>query len=126
MLTQEADAASHDIVQRHRQVVVVRGHCGSENQSRKYQTPAIRALSPAWNKGRIVGQKRPLAPKYVWAIRVRPELAENHRDLALFNTAIDSKPRGCDLVNVVKCDGIKRGQRAGGGLAKQDTETCAV
>jgi len=33
--------------------------------------PAIRALRPAWNKGRIVGQKRPLKPKHVWAIRVR-------------------------------------------------------
>ena len=53
--------------------------------------PAIRALRPAWNKGRIVGQKRPLKPKHVWAIRVRLELAENHRDLALFNMAIDSK-----------------------------------
>ena len=42
--------------------------------------PAIRALRPAWNKGRIVGQKRPLKPKHVWAIRVRLELAENHRD----------------------------------------------
>lgn len=44
--------------------------------------PAIRALRPAWNKGRIVGQERPLKPKHVWAIRVRLELAENHRDLA--------------------------------------------
>jgi len=38
--------------------------------------PAIRALRPAWNKGRIVGQKRPLKPKHVWAIRVRLELAD--------------------------------------------------
>nr|WP_282154252.1 hypothetical protein [Ruegeria atlantica] len=45
------------------------------------------ALRPTWNKGRIVGQKRPLKPKHVWAIRVRLELAENHRDLALFNMA---------------------------------------
>ena len=60
--------------------------------------PAIRALRPAWNKGRIVRQKRPLKPKHVWAIRVRLELAERHRDLALFNLAIDSKLRGCDLV----------------------------
>ncbi len=60
--------------------------------------PAIRALRTAWNKGRIVGQKRPLKPKHVWAIRVRLELAKNHRDLALFNLAIDSKLRGCDLV----------------------------
>ena len=52
----------------------------------------------AWNRGRIVGQKRPLLPKHVWAIRVRLELASAFRDLALFNMAIDSKLRGCDLV----------------------------
>jgi hypothetical protein len=56
--------------------------------------PAIHAGRPAWNKGRIVGQKRPLLPKHVWAIRVCLEIADNHRDLALFNLAIDSKLRG--------------------------------
>jgi site-specific recombinase XerC len=60
--------------------------------------PAVRACRPAWNKGRIVGQKRPLLPQHVWAIRVRLEIANNRRDLALFNLAIDSKLRGCDLV----------------------------
>jgi hypothetical protein len=72
--------------------------------------PAIRALRPAWNKGRIVGQKRPLKPKHVWAIRVRLELAENHRDLALFNLAIDSKLRGCDLVRMKVVDVMASGQ----------------
>jgi hypothetical protein len=72
--------------------------------------PAIRALRPAWNKGRIVGQKRPLKPKHVWAIRVRLELAENHRDLALFNLAIDSKLRGCDLVRMKVIDVMSSGQ----------------
>ncbi|MEM0990827.1 MAG: integrase, partial [Pseudomonadota bacterium] len=38
--------------------------------------PAIRPQRPAWNKGRLVGQKRPLMPKHVWAIRVRLEIAE--------------------------------------------------
>ena len=52
----------------------------------------------AWNHERIIGQKRPLLPKHVWAIRVRLELAGAVRDLALFNMAIDSKLRGCDLV----------------------------
>ena len=61
--------------------------------------PAIRARRPVWNKGRIVGQKRPLMPKHVWAIRVRLEIAGNTRGLALFNLAIDSKLRGCDLVS---------------------------
>ena len=64
------------------------------------QLPALRPPRPAWNKGRIVGQKRPLAPKHVWSIRVRLEMSGNRRDLALFNTAIDSKLRGCDLVRM--------------------------
>src|SRR4051812_39969243 len=48
----------------------------------------------AWNRGKIVGQKPPLKIKEVWAIRVRLQLAEKARDLALFNLAIDSKLRG--------------------------------
>lgn len=48
--------------------------------------------------GLIVGQKRPLMPKRVWAFRVRLETAGSIRDLALFNLAIDSKLRRCDLV----------------------------
>src|SRR4051794_27902415 len=54
----------------------------------------------AWNRGKIVGQKPPLKIKEVWAIRVRLQLAERSRDLALFNLAIDSKLRGCDVVKV--------------------------
>ena len=72
--------------------------------------PAIRALRPAWNIGRIVGQKRPLKPKHVWAIRVRLELAENHRDLALFNMAIDSKLCGCDRAKMKVVDVMASGQ----------------
>ena len=53
-----------------------------------------------WNKGRLIGQKRPLKPKDVWAIRVRLQLEGRKRDLALFNLAIDSKLRGCDLVSL--------------------------
>lgn len=60
--------------------------------------PAVCPPRIAWNKGRIIGQKRPLQPKHVWSIRVRLEMAENKRDLALFNMAVDSKLRGCDLV----------------------------
>jgi hypothetical protein len=60
--------------------------------------PAIRPERPAWNKGRIIGQKRPLLPKHVWSIRIRLEMADNRRDLAWFNMAIDSKLRGCGLV----------------------------
>jgi len=53
-----------------------------------------------WNKGRLIGQKRPLRPKEVWAIRIRLQLEQRRRDLALFNLAIDSKLRGCDLVRL--------------------------
>lgn len=60
--------------------------------------PMIIPSKRAWNNGRLIGQKRPLQPKHVWAIRVRLELANATRDLALFNLAIDSKLRGCDLV----------------------------
>jgi integrase len=57
-------------------------------------------LRTPWNKGRLVGQKRPLRPKEVWAIRVRLQIKHNKRDLAMFNLAIDSKLRGCDLVSL--------------------------
>lgn len=60
--------------------------------------PALRPTRVPWNKGRIVGQKRPLLPKHVWSIRVRLQMAENKRDLAPFNLAIDCMLRGCDLV----------------------------
>jgi len=53
-----------------------------------------------WNKGRLVGQKPPLKPKDVWAIRIHLQNRHAVRDLALFNLAIDSKLRGCDLVNL--------------------------
>ena len=53
-----------------------------------------------WNKGRLIGQKLPLKLKEIWAIRIRLQLAERLRDLALFNLAIDSKLRGCDLVSL--------------------------
>ena len=66
--------------------------------------PVLRAPRKAWNRGRIVGQKRPLQPKHVWAIRVRLEIAGNLRDLALFNMAIDSKLRGCDFVRLKVAD----------------------
>ena len=53
-----------------------------------------------WNKGKIVGQKAPLKLKDIWAIRVRLQLSKDIRNLALFNLAIDSKLRACDLVKL--------------------------
>src|SRR5512132_1252663 len=51
-----------------------------------------------WNKGKLLGQKPPLKLKEIWAIRIRLQLDHRTRELALFNLAIDSKLRGCDLV----------------------------
>ena len=73
----------------------------------RVQLPAVTLKRRAWNKGRIIGQKRPLLPKQVWAIRARLELAGYLRDLALFNVAIDSKLRGCDLVKLAVADLVK-------------------
>ena len=53
-----------------------------------------------WNKGRLIGQKLPLKLQEIWSIRIRLQLAQRIRDLALFNLAIDSKLRGCDLVGL--------------------------
>ncbi len=54
----------------------------------------------ASNRGKLIGPKPPLQPKHVWAIRTRLQLAKRVRDLALFNLAIDSKLRGCDVVRL--------------------------
>jgi integrase len=53
-----------------------------------------------WNKDRLIGPKPPLKLREIWAIRIRLQLAKRERDLALFNLAIDSKLRGCDLVKL--------------------------
>ncbi len=53
-----------------------------------------------WNKDKLIGPKPPLQPRHVWAIRTRLQLAGRTRDLALFNLAIDSKLRGCDVVSL--------------------------
>ncbi|MFY9328229.1 MAG: tyrosine-type recombinase/integrase [Georgfuchsia sp.] len=54
----------------------------------------------AWNKGKLIGQKPPLKPKDIWAIRINLQRDQRIRDLAMFNLAIDSKLRGCDLVSL--------------------------
>ena len=55
---------------------------------------------PPWNKGKLIGPKPPLRPSQVWAIRTRLQMENRKRDLALFNLAIDSKLRGCDVVAI--------------------------
>src|SRR5215471_11061784 len=59
---------------------------------------ATRVRRLAWNKGKMIGPKPPLRPGHVWAIRAKLHLERRTRDLAMFNLAIDSKLRGCDLM----------------------------
>jgi hypothetical protein len=61
-----------------------------ENPSAPQRTP--------WNKGKLIGAKPPLRPKHVWSIRTKLQVEGRTRDLAMFNIAIDSKLRGCDVV----------------------------
>ena len=53
-----------------------------------------------WNKGKLVGQKAPFKLKEIWAIRVRLQMQQRLRELALFNLGIDSKLRACDLMSL--------------------------
>jgi integrase len=71
--------------------------------------PAAVQKAP-WNKGKLMGQKPPLRLKEIWAIRIRLQLAKRLRELELFNLALDSKLRGCDLVSLRVGD-IAQGSR---------------
>ena len=51
-----------------------------------------------WNRGKLIGPKPPLKAKEIWFIRVKLQVAHRIRGLALFNLALDSKLRACDLV----------------------------
>jgi len=70
----------------------------------KVQLPAVKPKRCPWTEGRRVGQKRPLLPKQVWATCARGELAGHPRDLTLFNRALDSQVRVCDLVRLNVAD----------------------
>jgi integrase len=77
------------------------GAGGIKEATMHTSTPSLVGFAKTpWNKGRLTGQKRPLRPREVWAIRVRLQFEQRRRDLALFNLAIDSKLRGCDLVRL--------------------------
>jgi hypothetical protein len=65
----------------------------------EHSTTATQPREP-WNKGKLVGQKAPFKLKDIWAIRIRLQIANRIRDLALFDLAIDSKLRACDLVKL--------------------------
>jgi len=65
------------------------------------ETTCDRAARPIpWNKGKLIGAKPPLLLKHVWSIRSKLRVDGRIRDLAMFNLAIDSKLRGCDVVSI--------------------------
>ena len=61
---------------------------------------STKARHTPWNKGKLIGAKPPLRPNQVWSIRTRLLIERRTRHLALFNVAIDSKLRGCDVVTL--------------------------
>jgi integrase len=75
-----------------------------------YSKLRIKLSGPAWNKGRKIGAKRALKQKEVWAIRFWLERERRTRDRALFDLAIDSKLRGCDLVRIRISDLVSGGE----------------
>src|SRR5436190_10831611 len=66
-------------------------------QDQKYEV-SVETKRVPWNKGKLIGAKPPLRAKHVWSIRTKLQIDRLTRDLALFNLAIDSKLRGCDVV----------------------------
>src|SRR5215831_13745482 len=72
-------------------------------QDNHYSAPSA-PKRPPWNKGKLIGAKPPLRPKHVWSIRTKLQVEARTRDLAMFNLAIDSKLRGCDVVALKVAD----------------------
>ncbi len=83
--------------------------------------PFLRSKSAQvpWNKGKLVGQKPPLKLPEIWAIRIRLEIDARHRDLAMFNLAIDSKLRACDLLKLRVSDVSNSGRVASRAMVMQ-------
>src|SRR5689334_24080189 len=65
-----------------------------------------------WNKGKLIGAKPPLRPKHVWSIRSKLQAEGRVRDLAMFDLAIDSKLRGCDVIRLMVDDVAPQGVTA--------------
>ncbi len=83
------------------------------------QLIGIRVKRDPWNKGKLVGQKAPLRLRDIWAIRIRLQLGERARELALFNLAVDSKLRSCDLVKLRVRDVMHGGRVAARAIVMQ-------
>ena len=76
-----------------------------------------------WNKGKVIGAKPPLRPKHVWSIPTKLQVEGLVRDLALFNLAVDSKLRGCDLV-ALKVDDVAPSGYAADRATVRQKKTC--
>jgi len=87
-----------------------------QHSSRDAHSPAAKV---PWNKGKIIGARPPLQTKHVWSIRTKLQMDGKTRDLALFNLAIDSKLRGCDVVRIKVEDIAPRGFTADRGRVRQ-------
>jgi integrase len=91
-----------------------------QQRSRSWDTATTTAgRATPWNKGKRLGQKPPLKLKEIWAIRIRLQLDHRARELALFNPAIDSKLRGCDLVGLRAHDVVQGGHVAARAMVMQ-------
>jgi integrase len=77
------------------------------------------AVRVPWNKGKVTGAKPPLQPKHVWSIRTELQIEGRVRDLAMFNLAIDSKLRGCDVVTIKVEDVAANGYTANRATVRQ-------
>jgi hypothetical protein len=81
-----------------------------------------------WNKRLLIGQKKPLEPKHVWSVRVPLEIARSQRDFVIFNLAIDSMLRACDLAKL-RLDDICSGTKvraSSDDCSKEDRSTSPV
>ena len=86
------------------------------------ETHEICARAPQrepWNKGKLIGAKPPLRPKHVWSIRSKLQAEGRLRDLVMFDLAIDSKLRGCDVVRLMVEDVAPQGVAAARAIVRQ-------
>src|ERR1700746_708860 len=81
-----------------------------------------------WNKGKLIGAKPPLKAKHVWSIRTKLQIEGRARDLALFNLAIDSKLRGCEVSKPQGrgCRPIWTSPRSRDRASEEDRTACQV
>jgi hypothetical protein len=89
---------------RQERVILISLSNKESDHERKRSDPSSPLRSRPWNKGKLIGAKPPLRASHVWSIRTKLQREGRTRDLALFNLAIDSKLRGCDVVAVRVAD----------------------